>query len=250
MAVMAVDAGVRAGICMIAVPNPRRSVRDATQASHDTASEPYASALQMESKPRRSASWTSGMTSMGTAPQYPRWSPNFTARSIAVPLCRQDDGQTYTQTRHGPDRAETAAGRGSGTDHETPRGPGSIAGRGVRLLRPRRGGKRQRSGHDRGHGVGLLVHQAAGRALPGARAIRGAGPARVHARGVGGDAPPLVHPPGPGRGVRPPCSLTRNRRDAGGWTRLSGTWMTRGWSAIRDGSTWRASCASRPPRRR
>jgi hypothetical protein len=36
-----------------------------------TASEPYASALQTESKPNRSASSTNGMKSVGWAPQYP-----------------------------------------------------------------------------------------------------------------------------------------------------------------------------------
>ena len=40
IAVMAVAAGVRAGICMIAVPNSSRLVRDATHDSHDTASDP------------------------------------------------------------------------------------------------------------------------------------------------------------------------------------------------------------------
>ena len=69
IAVIAVAAGVRAGICMIAVPNSRFEVRDATHASHDTASEPYASALQIESNPSRSASSTSGWTSTGCAPQ-------------------------------------------------------------------------------------------------------------------------------------------------------------------------------------
>ena len=37
-----------------------------------TASEPYASALHTESNPRRSASRTSGMKSVGCAAQYPR----------------------------------------------------------------------------------------------------------------------------------------------------------------------------------
>jgi hypothetical protein len=79
MAVMAVVAGVRAGICMTAVPTPIRSVRAATHVSVVTASEPYASALHTESKPRRSASATRGSTSTGPVPQYPMCSPSFIA---------------------------------------------------------------------------------------------------------------------------------------------------------------------------
>ena len=56
IAAIAVAAGVRADICMIAVPSLIRSVCAPHQASGVTASEPYASAVQTESKPRRSAS--------------------------------------------------------------------------------------------------------------------------------------------------------------------------------------------------
>ena len=45
-AVIAVIAGVRAGICMIALPMSIRSVRAAMNASMVGASEPYASAAQ------------------------------------------------------------------------------------------------------------------------------------------------------------------------------------------------------------
>jgi hypothetical protein len=55
MAVMAVMAGVRAGICMIAVPTLIFSVCARIQAAGDTASEPQASAVQAEVKPRDSA---------------------------------------------------------------------------------------------------------------------------------------------------------------------------------------------------
>ncbi len=54
--VIAVAAGVRAGICMIAVPIPIRSVRAATQLATVTASAPQASDVQTEWKPSRSAS--------------------------------------------------------------------------------------------------------------------------------------------------------------------------------------------------
>ena len=77
MAVIAVAAGDRAGICITAVPTPIRSVREATHARVETASEPYASALQIASKPAASASRTRGMTSVGPEPQYPRCTPNL-----------------------------------------------------------------------------------------------------------------------------------------------------------------------------
>jgi hypothetical protein len=48
IAVIAVMAGVRAGICMIAVPALIRVVRARTQAAGVTASEPQDSELQME----------------------------------------------------------------------------------------------------------------------------------------------------------------------------------------------------------
>ncbi len=48
IAVVAVSVGVRAGICMIAVPTPIRWVTAATQVIVVTASEPYASADHTE----------------------------------------------------------------------------------------------------------------------------------------------------------------------------------------------------------
>ena len=56
IAAIAVAAGVRADICMIPVPSLIRSVWAPHQASGVTASEPYASAVQTESNPSRSAS--------------------------------------------------------------------------------------------------------------------------------------------------------------------------------------------------
>ncbi len=81
MAVMAVAAGVRAAICMIAVPTPIRSVRAAIHVSGVTASEPHASDVHTESKPSRSASIASGNGSTGLDPQYPTCSPSLTART-------------------------------------------------------------------------------------------------------------------------------------------------------------------------
>ena len=52
IAVIAAIAGVRAGICMIAVPSRMRVVCAPIQASGVIASEPYASAVHTESKPR------------------------------------------------------------------------------------------------------------------------------------------------------------------------------------------------------
>ena len=56
IAAIAVAAGVLADICMIPVPSLIRSVCAPHHASGVTASEPYASAVHTESKPRRSAS--------------------------------------------------------------------------------------------------------------------------------------------------------------------------------------------------
>ncbi len=70
MAAMAVAVGVRAASCTTPVPSLMVEVCPAIQASGEKASEPHASALHTESKPRRSASWVTGITSGGgPAPQ-------------------------------------------------------------------------------------------------------------------------------------------------------------------------------------
>ena len=69
IAVVAVRVGVRAGICMIAVPTPMRSVTAATQVMVVTASEPYASADHTEWKPSRSASCTIGTSILSAEPE-------------------------------------------------------------------------------------------------------------------------------------------------------------------------------------
>ena len=63
------EAGVRAEICMTAVPSLMRVVRAPIQQSGEKTSEPYASAVQAESKPRRSASRTSAVGSQGSGIQ-------------------------------------------------------------------------------------------------------------------------------------------------------------------------------------
>jgi hypothetical protein len=75
IAVIAVIAGVRAGIWRIALPSRNRSVAAASQPSTLTASEPYASATQTESNPAASARWTRGSTDPMEEPEYPRFSP-------------------------------------------------------------------------------------------------------------------------------------------------------------------------------
>src|SRR6516164_7402712 len=70
-------AGVRAGICMIAVPALIRVVRASTHAAAETASDPYASEVQTESKPRRSASSTRSIGDAMSAPEYPSTIPSF-----------------------------------------------------------------------------------------------------------------------------------------------------------------------------
>ena len=64
MAVMAVDAGVRAEIWVMAVPSWTRLVCDPHQASGVKQSEPYASDVQIESKPSSSAAaiWSTAST--------------------------------------------------------------------------------------------------------------------------------------------------------------------------------------------
>ena len=69
MAVMAVVAGVRAGICIMAVPSRIFVVWAPIHASGDTASDPHASAVQTESKPSRSASWMRFMSIDAWAPE-------------------------------------------------------------------------------------------------------------------------------------------------------------------------------------
>jgi hypothetical protein len=56
IAAIAAAAGWRADICMIAVPSLIRSLAAPHQASGVSPSEPYASAVQIESNPSRSAS--------------------------------------------------------------------------------------------------------------------------------------------------------------------------------------------------
>ena len=66
-AVIAVIAGVRAGICMIAVPIPICSVVAAIQEATVTASAPQASEVQTESKPSRSAAWAIATDPIGSS---------------------------------------------------------------------------------------------------------------------------------------------------------------------------------------
>src|SRR5207244_12803820 len=78
IAAIAVAAGVRAEICAIAVPSFSRSVFAPHQASGVRQSDPYASAVHIESKPRRSASaMLSSTPDGGPELQYPVASPSF-----------------------------------------------------------------------------------------------------------------------------------------------------------------------------
>ncbi len=72
IAAIAAVAGVRADICMIAVPSLSVVVLAPHQASGVSASEPYASAVQIELNPSRSASTIASVTPAGgPADQYP-----------------------------------------------------------------------------------------------------------------------------------------------------------------------------------
>ena len=61
-------AGWRADICVIAVPSWIRSVCEPHHASGVSPSEPYASALQIDSKPSCSASWIASSAPGGGPP--------------------------------------------------------------------------------------------------------------------------------------------------------------------------------------
>ena len=80
--VAAVVAGVRAGICMIAVPSLISLVRPPIQASGETASEPYASEVHTEWNPHRSASSARPTQKPGSS--YPSCRPRRICR-ILVP---------------------------------------------------------------------------------------------------------------------------------------------------------------------
>ena len=67
IAAIAAAVGRRALICMIAVPSRIFSVCEPHQASGVSTSQPYASDVQTESKPRRSASWTDSSAPGGGA---------------------------------------------------------------------------------------------------------------------------------------------------------------------------------------
>src|SRR4051812_29271730 len=81
-AVIAVIAGDRAGICMIAVPSPILEVWAPTQVSGTTESEPYASAVHTEWNPSDSAWRATSTTRAASAPQYPRFSPRRMAEDL------------------------------------------------------------------------------------------------------------------------------------------------------------------------
>ena len=65
IAAIAAAVGVRADICMMAVPSRTRSVLEPHQARGVSASEPYASAVHTESSPRSSALATSSAAPSG-----------------------------------------------------------------------------------------------------------------------------------------------------------------------------------------
>ena len=83
IAAIPIAAGERADSWQIDVPSLIFDVADPHHASGVSASDPYASAVQNESYPSRSASTsTSGKPAGGCAPQYPIWKPSF--RSLAI----------------------------------------------------------------------------------------------------------------------------------------------------------------------
>src|SRR5205809_4116761 len=93
MAVMAVIAGDRAGICMIAVPRPIFDVWAPTHVRGTMASEPYASAVHTEWNPSASAWRATSTTRAASAPQYPRFNPRRMARDTTPKRLRGDQAQ-------------------------------------------------------------------------------------------------------------------------------------------------------------
>ena len=82
-AAIAIAVGVRAEIWQIEVPSLMWLVAAPHHASGVSASEPYASAVQHESKPSRSAIVSaSGTPAGGPAPQYPIMYPSFMGRTV------------------------------------------------------------------------------------------------------------------------------------------------------------------------
>src|SRR5690348_10896365 len=78
IAAIAIAAGVRAEICAIDVPSLIRDVFAPHQASGVSASDPYASAVHIESNPRLSAAaMLSSTPAGGPLLQYPADNPNF-----------------------------------------------------------------------------------------------------------------------------------------------------------------------------
>src|SRR3954462_13339615 len=82
-AAMAIAVGVRADSWQIDVPSLMRDVAAPHHASGVSASEPYASAVQHESKPSSSAAASpSGTPTGGRAPKKPIMYPIFTQRTV------------------------------------------------------------------------------------------------------------------------------------------------------------------------
>jgi|GEM_PF-3079280 len=86
IAVIAAMAGLRAGICMIAVPTLILDVRARSHEALVTASVPQASDVQAESKPRSSASWTIATFSSQDPVMYPSITPSFIIHLLYSPL--------------------------------------------------------------------------------------------------------------------------------------------------------------------
>src|ERR1700730_4766266 len=98
-AAIAAAVGVRADSCMIDVPRRRVEVDAPHQARGVSASDPYASAVHIESKPSRSASAICSTTpGGGPAAQYPALSPSFMVAPLS-PL------REYRVTGAGPSPA-------------------------------------------------------------------------------------------------------------------------------------------------
>src|SRR5712691_5602786 len=103
IAVIAAQAGVRAGICMMLVPALIRLVRARTQATGLTASLPYASPAHTASKPSRSASSTRSISIPAWPGENLRVVDNFIASSAPgqapTPTLPRKQGRGFSRAR-------------------------------------------------------------------------------------------------------------------------------------------------------
>src|SRR6478672_8412863 len=95
IAAIATAAGVRADICVIAVPRTGFVVCEPTHDSGVKQSDPYDSAAQIECRPSSSTTWVLSLRkAWGFEPQYPMSQPSSMPAS-SCPTCAFNDATVY-----------------------------------------------------------------------------------------------------------------------------------------------------------